>query len=90
MKPIEKIELAELVQEANDSLLEEKRSGLLSLIKSNLNELNQVTAKIAQTRTDLSKLEEKQSKLAKWISEVQKGNWEVLNLAEKKEKKEDN
>ena len=85
MKPIENVNLADVVAEAANEILDEKQKGVVSLIKGKLNELNQATVRISEMEKQLHKEREKAGKLQKWLEEVRAGNWAVLSLSEKQE-----
>ena len=85
MKPIENVNLSDVVAEAANEILDEKHKGVVSLIKGKLNELNQATVRISEMEKQLHKEREKAGKLQKWLEEVRAGNWAVLSLSEKQE-----
>jgi hypothetical protein len=84
MKAIEDVNLGSIVQEAAAQILDERKSGVLSLIKQRLNEFNQSTIKISELERNLEKERQKAERLQKWIEEVKSGNWQVIDLATKK------
>jgi hypothetical protein len=85
MKPIEGVELADIVVEASQEILNDQRTGLLSLIKGKVNELNQAVNRVAAAKTALSKAEKDVERLSAWLGKVKAGDWAVLSLAEKSE-----
>lgn len=85
MKPIDGVNLGSLVAEAASDLLEEKKSGIISLIKSKTNELNQAVERRNKAQNQLDSENKKIERLTGWLEQVKSGNWEVLNLSEKSE-----
>lgn len=83
MKEIAEINLSEIVVEANDQLISEKRKGLVSLMAQKLNELNQAVARKLDAQKKLDAETKNIERLTAWINKVKEGDWSVINLSEK-------
>lgn len=86
MKEVEGVDLSNLVEEASNEILNERRVGLRSLIKSKLNELNQSVTKKAELEKQLAKANKDIERLTSWLEKVKAGDWTVLNLSEGKDR----
>lgn len=88
MKPIENIDLKDLLESAAQNLLVEKRNDAESRIRQTLIRQEALVVSIHAKENELKKLREKMDKSSAKIDRLRKGDWSVLAEIEREEKEE--
>jgi outer membrane murein-binding lipoprotein Lpp len=78
MEKLENVNLAELVVEASDALLTEKRNGAASSIKKHLQRVEQLAIDVRKLEKELKSKKEKLAKAQAKIEKIKEGDWSLL------------
>ena len=88
MKPIEGVELSELLSSVSRDVLAERRMGVAGTIKTLLLRHEQLVEESKKVANELKKVQEKVEKSSARIEKLKVGDWSVLD--ESQSNKEDN
>lgn len=78
MKPIEGVNLDDLINEVSKATLEERRVGAAGLIKQLLTRHEQLIEERKKAANELKKIEERIEKSTFRIEKLKQGDWSVL------------
>ena len=85
MKEIKGVDLADLVSEVSIGLLDERREQAASIIKQQLQRMEQLTIDVKNAEKELKKKQDKLTKAQDKIDKVKSGNWQILSDIKKQE-----
>ncbi len=90
MEKLENVNLSELVVEASDALLTEKRNAAASSIKKHLQRVEQLAIDVRKIEKELKSKREKLVKAQAKIEKIKEGDWSLLADKEDGPKKNNN
>jgi hypothetical protein len=78
MEKLENVNLAELVVEASEALLAEKRNTAASIIKKHLQRVEQLAIDVHKVEKELKSKKEKLVKAQAKINKIKEGDWSLI------------